>query len=508
MHNILSKDFSHDVTASLVVFLVAMPLCLGIALASGVPVGMGLISGVIGGIVVGTLAGSPLQVTGPAAGLAVVVFGFVQEFGLALLGPVLVLAGLIQIAAGFLRIGTWFRLISPAVVHGMLTGIGILIILGQIHVLMGSAPAADAIENAGAVHLSLRRVLGNDLTTEAMALGTGLASLAAMLGWERWRPARLAMLPGALVAVVTGTLIALIADLPIPQVELPSSIMAAITLPSPADFTGLVQPGALIAAVVIAVIASAETLLSAAAVDKMHDGAPTRLNKELWAQGVGNGLCGLLGGLPVTGVIVRSSANVQAGARTRASAIMHGIWILALVALAPQMLALVPLTSLAAILLVTGWRLINLQHVRDLFGHHGAFPAGIWAATVIVILLQDLLIGVAVGLGLSLIEIMPVIRRRFTATPRERAETIDIHLNGAATCTRVPKLLDMLESLPAGRPVRLNAQRLRYMDHTSAETISDWVRRETRAGRPVEIIPPGKAANARIDRIFLRLTGE
>ena len=170
MQRYLSRDFSSDLAASLVVFLVAMPLCLGIALASGVPVGMGLISGIIGGIVVGALAGSPLQVTGPAAGLAVIVFGFVQEHGVAMLGPVLLLAGLMQIAAGFVRLGNWFRLISPAVVHGMLTGIGILIVLAQIHVLMGSAPSAGALENAAAVSTSLGRVLGDRLTPQAMAL--------------------------------------------------------------------------------------------------------------------------------------------------------------------------------------------------------------------------------------------------------------------------------------------------------------------------------------------------
>ncbi|MGO7287734.1 SulP family inorganic anion transporter, partial [Rhizobium ruizarguesonis] len=142
--------FARDLASSLVVFLVAIPLCLGIAIASGVPVAMGLISGIIGGLVVGLLAGSPLQVSGPAAGLAVVIFGFVEQYGVAMLGPVLLVVGLLQIVAGFLRIGSWFRAISPAVVHGMLAGIGILIILGQIHVLMGAKPAAGGIENVTA----------------------------------------------------------------------------------------------------------------------------------------------------------------------------------------------------------------------------------------------------------------------------------------------------------------------------------------------------------------------
>ena len=185
MRSILPRDFSNDLAASLVVFLVAMPLCLGIALASGVPAGMGLISGIIGGIVVGILSGSPMQVTGPAAGLAVIVFGFVQQHGVAALGPVLLLAGMMQIGAGFLRVGNWFRLISPAVVHGMLTGIGILIVLAQVHVLMGATPSASAVENVTAIAGSLGRVLDDHLTPQAMALIVGGASLLAILGWEK-----------------------------------------------------------------------------------------------------------------------------------------------------------------------------------------------------------------------------------------------------------------------------------------------------------------------------------
>lgn len=505
MRSILPRDFSNDLAASLVVFLVAMPLCLGIALASGVPAGMGLISGIIGGIVVGVLSGSPMQVTGPAAGLAVIVFGFVHQHGVAALGPVLLLAGMMQIGAGFLRVGNWFRLISPAVVHGMLTGIGILIVLAQVHVLMGSPPSASAVENASAITGSLGRVLDDHLTPQAMALIVGVASLLAMLGWEKFRPRRLRLLPGALIGVATGTLITLIFAVPIPRVDIPASLLANISLPPVASFAGLAHPDALITAVIIAVIASAETLLSASAVDKLHDGPPTKMNKELWAQGVGNSLCGLLGGLPITGVIVRSSANVQAGARTRLSTILHGVWILALVALAPQVLGLVPLTALAAVLLVTGWRLVNLRHVRELFSDHGPFPAGIWAATVVVILVEDLLIGVAVGLVLSLIEIAPVLRRRFSATSREGDDdAIDVNLDGAATCARLPRLLSTLELLPAGRKVRLNTGRLRYIDHTSAETISDWVKREKRAGRAVEISAP---RSARVSKAFHRMTG-
>ncbi|MTH64200.1 SulP family inorganic anion transporter [Paracoccus shanxieyensis] len=502
-----ASSFSRDFAASLVVFLVAMPLCLGIAIASGVPVAMGLISGVIGGIVVGFLAGSPLQVTGPAAGLAVIVFGFVQEYGIAMLGPVLVLAGIIQIAAGFLRMGSWFRSISPAVVHGMLTGIGILIILGQIHVLMGSAPAAHATDNIAAMDESVSRVLGDTVSSETLALLIGLISLLAMLGWEKMRPTSLALVPGALIGVGAGTVLTALMNLPIPRVEVPDSIFSSIALPTVENFARMTEPGLIVAAVVIAIIASAETLLSAAAVDRMHDGERTRLNKELFAQGVGNGLCGVLGGLPITGVIVRSSANVQAGARTRASTIMHGIWILALIAALPGLLGLVPLTALAAVLLVTGWRLIGIHHVRELLTNHGFFPVAIWVATVVMVVTHDLLVGVGIGLALSLVEVLPWLVRRFSIRRTEQGDAIRLGLDGAATCRSVPAMLETLENLPEGRKVCLDGQKLNYMDHTSAETICEWVRRETRAGRPVEVLAP-QQSDPRIGRIFARLSSE
>lgn len=506
--NRLASSLVRDVAASLVVFLVAIPLCLGIAIASGVPVAMGLVSGVVGGLVVGFLAGSPLQVTGPAAGLAVIVFGFVQQHGIAALGPVLVAAGLLQVLAGILRIGSWFRAISPAVVHGMLAGIGILIILGQAHVLMGGRPAAGAIENVAALDESLGRLLGPSVTTEAVALLVGLISLLAMIGWEKVRPRSLSLLPGALVGVVAGTALTAALRLPIPRVELPESLFAGLALPTLDAFAVLAQPGVLVAVLVIAVIASAETLLSAAAVDRMHDGARTRFDKELVAQGVGNGICGLLGGLPITGVIVRSSANVQAGARSRVSTILHGVWILGLVALAPALLEQAPLTALAAVLLVTGFRLIGLGHVRALFARHGPAPVGIWGATVTMVIVEDLLVGVAVGLALSLLEILPHLRRRLAIERQDQGDAIQLGLRGAATCKDVPALLAALEDLPEGRKVRLVGEGLRYMDHTSAETMSDWVRREARAGRPMEVRQPKAWRHPRLGPIFARLSAE
>lgn len=480
---------SRDLIASFVVFLVAMPLCMGIAVASGVPPEKGLITGIIGGIVVGALAGSPLQVSGPAAGLAVIVFELVREHGLAALGPILVLAGLIQVIAGVVRVGGWFRAISPAVVHGMLAGIGVLIVVGQFHVLFDAKPLSNGAANLAAVPGRLLGLsLGNAAQTE-LALGVGLLTIATMLAWERLRPASLRLVPGALVGVVVATLIAWGLGLGIARVEVPLSIAAAVTLPGDGFVAELVDPAIWLTALAVAFIASAETLLSAAAVDKMHDGVRTDYNKELRAQGVGNLLCGVAGALPMTGVIVRSSANVQAGATSRLSTMMHGVWILALVALLPWLLHEIPMAALAAVLVVTGWRLIAVKHVRHLFSHYGVLPALIWAATLLTVVLEDLLTGVVVGIALSLLELVPHLRRlRLRVDRREAGDMAEVALSGSATFLTLPRLIGTLEAVPTGRSVRLELSHLAALDHTTAEVLKDWIGRQRSRGGEVAVV--------------------
>ena len=241
----LTRDF----TASIVVFLVAMPLCMGIAIASGVPPEKGLITGIIGGIIVGLLAGSPLQVSGPAAGLAVIVFEFVREHGLAALGPVLLLAGILQLVAGMLRMGGFFRSISPAVVHGMLAGIGALIVIGQFHILFDDRPMSSGLENIAAMPGQILGLSPFNLQSTEYALFIGLVTIGVMLGWEKFRPKSLKLVPGALLGVGAATLIAWAAGLPISRVDVPASIMGAGDAPTDAGWLApLAQPGLLVTA--------------------------------------------------------------------------------------------------------------------------------------------------------------------------------------------------------------------------------------------------------------------
>ena len=470
----LARDF----TASIVVFLVAMPLCMGIAIASGVPPEKGLITGIIGGIVVGALAGSPLQVSGPAAGLAVIVFELVRDQGLSALGPILILAGAIQVIAGILRVGGWFRAISPAVVHGMLAGIGVLIVVGQFHVLFDAKPLSSGLDNLAAMPGRLLGLDAGNITATELALVIALLTIGIMLAWEKFRPAALKLVPSALLGVVAATLVAYVAGLDVTRVNVPESIAGAIALPDSSMFAKWLDPSILLSALAIAFIASAETLLSAAAVDKMHDGPRTDYNKELRAQDVGNLLCGAAGALPMTGVIVRSSANVQAGAVTRLSTILHGVWILGFVALLPWLLREIPMAALGAVLVVTGWKLVNLGHVRELFKHHGVLPAVIWAATLVVVVAEDLLSGVLVGIGLSLIEVIPHVRRLKLGVERDDGDHgVAIRLSGSATFVQLPKLSEALDRVPTGKPVVLDGTHLATLDHTCAELVRDWLAR-------------------------------
>lgn len=482
-----------DFAASIVVFLVAMPLCMGIAIASGLPPEKGLITGIIGGLVVGFFAGSPLQVSGPAAGLAVIVFELVRDHGISVLGPILVLAGVLQFAAGALKFGGWFRAISPAVVHGMLAGIGALIVIGQFHTLFDAKPLANGLENLAAIPGRIMGLSPTHAASTEIALLIGVMTIVLMVGWERYRPVALKLVPGALIGVVGGTLVAWLLGLDVVRVDVPESIVAAIDAPGGGFLAPLANPTLLLSAVAIAFIASAETLLSAAAVDRMHDGPRTDYDKELRAQGIGNLLCGVAGALPMTGVIVRSSANVQAGATTRLSTILHGAWILGFVALLPWLLREIPMAALGGVLVVTGARLVSLKHIRHLFDHYGLLPAAVWGVTFILVVSTDLLTGVLVGLAMSLLELVPHARRlRLKVDMVEQDGRCHVRLNGAATFLGLPKLNRVLDAVPDGTALTLELLDVPAIDHSAAETLRQWLQRVRQRGGSVELVGSGR----------------
>ncbi|WP_221360722.1 SulP family inorganic anion transporter [Streptomyces beigongshangae] len=475
-----------DFTASLVVFLVALPLCVGVAVASGVPAELGLITGIVGGLVTGLLPGSSLQVSGPAAGLTVLVFEAVSEYGLAMFGVIVLATGLIQLGMGALRLGRYFRAISVAVVEGMLAGIGLVLIAGQLYSVAGAeAPASGLGKIAGLPGLVVDSA---GSSTALTSFGLGAATVAVMVLWKHL-PGKVRAVPGALAAVALATLATLLFDLPVATVEV-RGLLDSIRLPGLEALGGLASVGVIGTVLAFVLIASAESLFSAAAVDRLHDGPRTEYDKELMAQGAGNTVCGLLGALPMTAVIVRSSANVSAGARTKASRVLHGVWLLLFAALLPAALAYIPLPALAGVLVHAGWKLIPLRSIAALWREHRG-EALILVVTAVAIVAVGMFEGVLIGLALA-------VAKTAWETSHLRLEVIDkgagpvrVYVSGNATFLRLPKILDGLEALPQDRPVELDLSGLHHLDHACRTALESWAQRHSAQGtEPVKVTAP------------------
>ncbi len=484
----LPSTLSKDLLASVVVFLVALPLCMGIAIASGVPPALGLISGIVGGLVVGFLAGSPLQVTGPAAGLAVLVYELIQKEGLAALGLVILLAGSLQLAAGLLKLGQWFRAISPSVIHGMLAGIGVLIFASQFHVMVDDSPRGGGLANLLSIPEAIYKgIVPLDGSTHHLAAFIGILTIATLVAWTKFRPAGLIMVPPALLAVVVASVAAALLGLPIIKVDVPTNLIEGANFPLLSDMHRLLDPNLILLGCVFAFVASAETLLSAAAVDQMHNGPRTDYDRELAAQGVGNLVCGAFGALPVTGVIVRSGANVQAGAKTRLSAILHGVWLLAAVAALPWVLNHIPTAALAGILVYTGYKLVSVAAIRRIAGY-GRAELAIYLVTVVGIVATDLLTGVLLGVALAVGKLiytfshLGVDIRRLPSSNR-----VDIVLHGSATFLGLPRLAAALESVPPGSNTHVHIEELDYIDHACLDLLSSWERQHCSSGGSLKV---------------------
>lgn len=481
-------DARFDVPASLVVFLVAVPLSLGIAVASGAPVAAGLIAAVVGGVVAGLLGGAPLQVSGPAAGLVVVVAETIAQLGWALTCVVTVLAGLVQLALGLSRVGRYALAISPTVVRAMLAGIGVSILLGQLHVSLGRSSSPTAWENISTLPASIANLQWQAATCAAVVL-------AVLLLWPSL-PKAVRVVPAPLVAVTGVTLLAA-AYLPdAERVDLGGSVLDQVGLPplGEQDLPVLAVVGAVIT---VALIASIESLLSAVAVDKLHDGPRANLDSELLGQGAANSVSGLLGGLPVTGVIVRSATNVSVGARTRVSAILHGVWValfsLVLVALVEQ----IPLAALAGLLVFMG---INLVKPSDMAQARKAGELWIYGLTITMVLALNLVEGVMIGLAAALVVVLVRIVRasvttRHAGTALDGRELWIVEVRGTLSFLATPRLVAALAQVPDGQVVEIDLL-VDYLDPASEEQLQLWSDRYVAAGGHVDVDRPGEEVAA------------
>jgi carbonic anhydrase len=464
-----APNLRSDLLASLVVFLVAVPLGLGIALASGAPIVSGLIACAVGGIVAGLLGGAPLQVSGPAAGLTVIVYGIIQQHGWQATLLITVAAGALQLLFGSLKIARTCLAISPAVVHGMLAGIGIVIALAQLHIVLGGKPDSSALHN-------LRDLPAQIMDHHSHAAILGLLTFGIMVAWQ-YVPQKLRLVPGALVAVLTATLISTFSWFDVARVDLPEKLFTFATPTLPKDWAGFG-----LAALSVALVASVESLLCAVATDKLHNNARADLDRELKAQGVANMTSGLLGGVPVTGVIVRSAANITAGAQTRLSSVLHGVWILGFTVLLAGMIERIPLAALAGLLVFVGVKLVNMNHIRQLRSHGEII---VYAATVLGVTFINLLAGVGLGIGVAIVLLL----RRLAVT-RIRVEQQNgrwhVHVEGSLTFLAVPKLTAALSTIPQGVHVDVDIA-TDFLDHGAFEALHDWRIAHERQGGTVDI---------------------
>ncbi|MFI8963526.1 bifunctional SulP family inorganic anion transporter/carbonic anhydrase [Streptomyces sp. NPDC053493] len=475
-----------DVSASVAVFLIALPLSLGIALATGAPLQAGLVAAAVGGIVAGRLGGSPLQVSGPAAGLTVVTAELIQRYGWRTTCAITVLAGLAQLGLAALRVARSALVVSPAIVHGMLAGIGVTIALAQLHIVLGGSPQSSTVDNA----LGLPAQLAD---ASAAALVVSGLTIALLLLWPRL-PGRtgrlLRTVPAALAAVAAATAVAALAGLGVPRVDLPS--WSSHALPGLPDGPVL---GIAAGVLTITLVTSVQSLLSAVAVDKLvakraadtgSGSAPrSRLDRELAGQGAANMVSGALGGLPVAGVAVRSVANVSAGAVSRNSSILHGVWIVLAALFLVPVLDLIPLSALAALVMVVGIQMVSITHIRTVTRHREVL---VYVVTLAGVVFVGILEGVGLGIAVAVaVAMQRLARTRITREERDRRQVV--HIRGQLTFLAVPRLSRALHQIPAGSDVVVELDGS-FMDHAAYETLHDWQNAHLAHGGAVEMTGP------------------
>ncbi|MFJ8507555.1 bifunctional SulP family inorganic anion transporter/carbonic anhydrase [Streptomyces avermitilis] len=466
-----------DWSASIAVFLIALPLSLGIALATGAPLQAGLVAAAVGGLLAGRLGGSPLQVSGPAAGLTVVTAELIHHYGWRTTCAITVFAGITQLGLGCLRVARTALAVSPAIVHGMLAGIGVTIAVAQLHIVLGGTPDSSVLANLHALPAQLAHL-------QPAAVSVSALTLALLLAWPRI-PGRVGRLlrtiPAALVAVTGATTAASLTALSLPKVDLPSWRSHALASLPEGPVLGIAA-----AVLTTTLVCSVQSLLGAVAVDKLTAGRPTPnrrsdLDRELLGQGTANIVSGALGGLPVAGVAVRTSANVRAGAVSRNSTMLHGVWVVVAALLMVPILELIPLASLAALVMAVGIQMVSLHHIRTVTRHREVL---VYAVTTLGVVFLGVLEGVSLGVAVAVaVALNRLARTRITHDEQEGVHYVQVR--GQLTFLAVPRLSRALHLVPPGvdAVVELDGS---FMDHAAYESLQDWRTAHTAQGGSVE----------------------
>tara|TARA_B110000503_G_C7170921_1_gene424243 strand:- start:5773 stop:7326 length:1554 start_codon:yes stop_codon:yes gene_type:complete len=502
----LFKELKSDLPASVIVFFVALPLCLGIALASGAPLFSGVIAGIVGGIIVGSLSGSSLGVSGPAAGLAVIVLTSIQELGSyeSFLLAV-VFTGVFQLILGILKAGFIGYYFPSSVIKGMLSGIGIIIILKQIPHAFGYDADyegdMDFIQADGENTFSELLNVFDNISTPALMVA--IVSLVILLLWDNVLSKKskvFSLIPGPLVAVAFGISFELLTNAFLPNWSISSEHLVSVPVAdnfssfigqfSTPDFSQIGNYNLYVIALTMAVVASLETLLSVEATDKLDPKKRvTPTNRELIAQGTGNVISGMIGGLPITQVIVRSSANIQSGGKTKLSGILHGILLLVSVIVVPKILNQIPLAVLASILLVVGYKLAKPSLFKAMYklGPKQFFP---FIITLVGIVFTDLLTGIALGVGVA---IFFIVKNNYSNShfmhikeTDEECHKVEMTLSEEVTFLNKGAILQELNNLPNGTKITIDIRKSVRVDYDVYEIIDNF-RKNTAIDRDIKV---------------------
>lgn len=473
--------WAQDLSASLVVFLIAVPFSLGIALATGAPLTAGLAAAAVGGIVAGLFGGTPLQVSGPSAALTVITAGLIAQYGWRATCAVTVAAGLLQLLLGARRVARTALAVSPAIVHGMLAGVGITIAVAQLHIVLGGSPQSSTIANLLALPDQLAGPHPHALLVGAVTVGilVGWPRLGRLPGRAGEFGARLARVPGPLVGVALATALVFALDLRLARIELPAWRPQALL---PALPHGPVL-GLLAAVLTVTAVASVESLLSAVAIDRMSRRTGD-LDRELRGQGLANLVSGLVGGLPVAGGAVRGTANVRAGGQTRWASVLHGVWVLAAALALTGGLRRIPLAALAALVLAVGLQMVNFAHIRKVHRHR-EFP--VYLITVVGVVAAGVLWGVAIGAGTAILLALYRLTRAHVDVATGPDGTVTVHTHGPLTFTTVPRLGRALAGIPAGAEVTV-VHDGSFLDHAAYETLHTWRAGHQNTGGRVSLV--------------------
>ncbi len=480
------ETFSQDLFASFVVFLVALPLCLGISIASGVDPVKGILTGIIGGIVVGVLSGSPLQISGPSAGLAVMVFHVVETYGVHALVPLGIVVGIFQLATATFKVAHFFQATPPALLQAMLSGIGALILLAQFYIMFDLPMHSNGLQNLAGAPRVLMDLFGGQLSTVQThsALVAVLVVLVLFL-WNKGRSAFFELVPGPLISTVIAGVFVYFSGWEMKMVQLPENFIDDALNINYAEAFSAVNLNFLIYAIGFAFVASAETLLCVSAVDKMAK-TTSKYNKHIFAQGVGNISAGLIGGLPIIGVITRSAANIEFGARTQMSSILHGVWI-AFVLMVPGVLGYIPVPALAGLLIYIGIRLLDVVHMFDYVRKYNKTSI-IFFTTFLLTVGVDLLVGVLAGFMVSIfILVFDVLK--YDLQIQDQGENKVLRFKGKLSFLDLPVLSKTLqnEDMSDATNLEICLQEVEYLDPAINEHLNELKNKLEAQGKSIEI---------------------